>query len=127
MYLFFFFFFSSRRRHTRSTRDWSSDVCSSDLMSASSCWCSRSTAAAGAGQKQIASHTIAKPRHEGTKTRRQFILVMSISRLLGGNHEMRAPVLAPGAFVMAGVERKFAAVTDRMQAIGVEAERDQIR
>src|SRR5438105_9215869 len=29
---FFFFFFSSRRRHTRSTRDWSSDVCSSDLL-----------------------------------------------------------------------------------------------
>src|SRR2546421_5509511 len=27
-----FFFFSSRRRHTRSDRDWSSDVCSSDLM-----------------------------------------------------------------------------------------------
>src|SRR6267378_5716461 len=27
----FFFFFSSRRRHTRSLRDWSSDVCSSDL------------------------------------------------------------------------------------------------
>src|SRR5207249_9390304 len=27
-----FFFFSSRRRHTRSKRDWSSDVCSSDLI-----------------------------------------------------------------------------------------------
>src|SRR5258707_391640 len=27
-----FFFFSSRRRHTRYWRDWSSDVCSSDLM-----------------------------------------------------------------------------------------------
>src|SRR5207249_5755556 len=26
-----YFFFSSRRRHTRSKRDWSSDVCSSDL------------------------------------------------------------------------------------------------
>src|SRR5699024_11938519 len=26
-----FFFFSSRRRHTRSKRDWSSDVCSYDL------------------------------------------------------------------------------------------------
>ena len=25
------FFFSSRRRHTRYWRDWSSDVCSSDL------------------------------------------------------------------------------------------------
>src|SRR5436190_3426217 len=29
---FFFFFFSSRRRHTRSLCDWSSDVCSSDLI-----------------------------------------------------------------------------------------------
>src|SRR5258707_3797254 len=28
----FFFFFSSRRRHTRYWRDWSSDVCSSDLL-----------------------------------------------------------------------------------------------
>src|SRR5215470_18913326 len=31
VFLFFFFFFSSRRRHTRCYRDWSSDVCSSDL------------------------------------------------------------------------------------------------
>src|SRR5690554_4684136 len=30
-FFFFFFFFSSRRRHTRCGRDWSSDVCSSDL------------------------------------------------------------------------------------------------
>src|SRR3712207_4045298 len=29
---FVFFFFSSRRRHTRYWRDWSSDVCSSDLI-----------------------------------------------------------------------------------------------
>src|SRR5690554_3591876 len=29
--IFCFFFFSSRRRHTRCGRDWSSDVCSSDL------------------------------------------------------------------------------------------------
>src|SRR3712207_6693094 len=32
MLVFCFFFFSSRRRHTRYWRDWSSDVCSSDLM-----------------------------------------------------------------------------------------------
>src|SRR5438045_4697843 len=31
---FFFFFFSSRRRHTRCLSDWSSDVCSSDLVHA---------------------------------------------------------------------------------------------
>src|SRR2546422_1232013 len=30
-HLGFSFFFSSRRRHTRCSRDWSSDVCSSDL------------------------------------------------------------------------------------------------
>src|SRR5206468_8630683 len=33
----FFFFFSSRRRHTRSDRDWSSDVCSSDLFAGTLC------------------------------------------------------------------------------------------
>src|SRR5690606_40667810 len=37
-----FFFFSSRRRHTRFSRDWSSDVCSSDL--------SRSLARSGGGE-----------------------------------------------------------------------------
>src|SRR3712207_6788157 len=30
--MLFIFFFSSRRRHTRYWRDWSSDVCSSDLV-----------------------------------------------------------------------------------------------
>src|SRR5207249_8106620 len=30
-FVYIVFFFSSRRRHTRSKRDWSSDVCSSDL------------------------------------------------------------------------------------------------
>src|SRR3989454_624765 len=34
MFFFFFFFFSSRRRHTRLQGDWSSDVCSSDLLRA---------------------------------------------------------------------------------------------
>src|SRR5699024_11854777 len=32
------FFFSSRRRHTRSKRDWSSDVCSSDLVGSLPRW-----------------------------------------------------------------------------------------
>src|SRR2546429_3263030 len=38
--MFCFFFFSSRRRHTRCSRDWSSDVCSSDLDHAhhGGCW-----------------------------------------------------------------------------------------
>src|SRR5579884_258122 len=41
-----FFFFSSRRRHTRWPRDWSSDVCSSDLSPCSSVQGSRCPAPA---------------------------------------------------------------------------------
>src|SRR6266702_5937218 len=37
-----FFFFSSRRRHTRWPRDWSSDVCSSDLPCPGTSRCRRS-------------------------------------------------------------------------------------
>src|SRR5688572_31432357 len=37
-FVFFFFFFSSRRRHTRFDCDWSSDVCSSDLISGAGAW-----------------------------------------------------------------------------------------
>src|SRR5207302_5821067 len=41
VYSFILFFFSSRRRHTRFSRDWSSDVCSSDLAPADPllCYC----------------------------------------------------------------------------------------
>src|SRR5437870_11424919 len=39
------FFFSSRRRHTRWPRDWSSDVCSSDLCAWTSCFRSEAGAA----------------------------------------------------------------------------------
>src|SRR5207245_6491134 len=44
------FFFSSRRRHTRCYRDWSSDVCSSDLLTALS-----------SGQE--VSHSLRRGRH----------------------------------------------------------------
>src|SRR3712207_7552233 len=36
--VYFIFFFSSRRRHTRYWRDWSSDVCSSDLVATPNQW-----------------------------------------------------------------------------------------
>src|SRR4051812_49461727 len=44
-----FFFFSSRRRHTRLTCDWSSDVCSSDLLTKSAL-----TGAGGFGKTTLA-------------------------------------------------------------------------
>src|SRR5690625_3787808 len=45
------FFFSSRRRHTRWPRDWSSDVCSSDLSSFAA---AKTATAAPAGAQQVA-------------------------------------------------------------------------
>src|SRR5438093_2680755 len=50
-FFLFFFFFSSRRRHTRLVSDWSSDVCSSDLMT---------TRAARAARN---NHPLTKPAH----------------------------------------------------------------
>src|SRR2546426_3277010 len=38
MFVKILFFFSSRRRHTRLQGDWSSDVCSSDLLDVWSAW-----------------------------------------------------------------------------------------
>src|SRR5207249_6657362 len=55
-YPVYFFFFSSRRRHTRSKRDWSSDVCSSDL--------STLFVAAFPDRKSGRSHVLASPEEE---------------------------------------------------------------
>src|SRR5436309_9674944 len=52
-FFFFFFFFSSRRRHTRFSRDWSSDVCSSDLFRLRGACCGRIYPALHAPRKAI--------------------------------------------------------------------------
>src|SRR5256712_2753085 len=64
----FFFFFSSRRRHTRSDRDWSSDVCSSDLIvtTSGSNWCTLRTASNPSRAVAITSN----PRSTSLSTRR---------------------------------------------------------
>src|SRR5438874_11417599 len=50
------FFFSSRRRHTTSLRDWSSDVCSSDLSSTTT----TATAISRKSRKKSVSQNAAK-------------------------------------------------------------------
>src|SRR6266513_3531632 len=67
-----YFFFSSRRRHTRSKRDWSSDVCSSDLvfdaesdMAGAGCTVRRNRPAGHRGSRRIEDqqHTaVVKPK-----------------------------------------------------------------
>src|SRR5690606_41695056 len=53
------FFFSSRRRHTRFSRDWSSDVCSSDLDPATA---TCSPAVEPPGRAQRVRETVARVR-----------------------------------------------------------------
>src|SRR2546422_11670519 len=53
-----FFFFSSRRRHTRCSRDWSSDVCSSDLdRSACEVYCYSTADTPDSYTRQISART----------------------------------------------------------------------
>src|SRR5688572_31512463 len=51
----FFFFFSSRRRHTRFDCDWSSDVCSSDLLHTGGVYCWGDNGAGQTGQPASAN------------------------------------------------------------------------
>src|SRR5262249_57721628 len=68
------FFFSSRRRHTRLVSDWSSDVCSSDLVNGSSGSRSRCSCCGPA------TSTGRRPRECGRRSRRH---ACSISRITG--------------------------------------------
>src|SRR2546429_5251058 len=68
------FFFSSRRRHTRCSRDWSSDVCSSDLWSGTCAGRYRSSGAPRsrtwwrepAGRRARATRCCCRPRAPAT-------------------------------------------------------------
>src|SRR5438309_11600916 len=59
-----FFFFSSRRRHTRWNCDWSSDVCSSDLLAAEADVHVGAAAPAAAVVVAVVVQAVALPRSE---------------------------------------------------------------
>src|SRR5439155_8288600 len=65
-----FFFFSSRRRHTRWPRDWSSDVCSSDL-----------------GAADDRDRAVAQGVHLGQPAR--LVARRDEEQIAAGDHEMR--------------------------------------
>src|SRR6266498_5221927 len=65
--IYFFFFFSSRRRHTRCGRDWSSDVCSSDLES----WAKK--AAQTQGRNELLRESRALPDRDGSLWERALL------------------------------------------------------
>src|SRR5690242_15694782 len=74
-----FFFFSSRRRHTRLTCDWSSDVCSSDLL------LMRRDTDALQGVTMLVVTTENVPGYRVREVKGQVFGVVVRSRGLGGN------------------------------------------
>src|SRR5690349_9363903 len=74
----FFFFFSSRRRHTRSLRDWSSDVCSSDL-------CGESDTTSGCGANPTVGNAFDKLHALGST-----LCFGETTELTGGEHIVAA-------------------------------------
>src|SRR6266508_6278465 len=71
-----FFFFSSRRRHTRWPRDWSSDVCSSDL-----CWPTGATRMKSGWVDKDAQAIVDRHARQGVS--RDLALRVYTTRLLG--------------------------------------------
>src|SRR2546426_9246260 len=64
--MFFFFFFSSRRRHTRLQGDWSSDVCSSDLVQEAYRAEEERAGGRGSQRKDEAGEAFGEPRQRKT-------------------------------------------------------------
>src|SRR5206468_8137084 len=88
----FFFFFSSRRRHTRSDRDWSSDVCSSDLVRALS--------------RFHQDHPY-EVQVNGNISRVQYEPAESVAGLFGGNSNWRGPIWFPVNYLLVESLQKF--------------------
>src|SRR5690606_39534450 len=80
------FFFSSRRRHTRFSRDWSSDVCSSDLLDEFLEWFSHETgrkvAFATPQLAQAAQNTTLRGSIAGLEPRAALEAVLATSNLV---------------------------------------------
>src|SRR5690606_39830955 len=74
--ILFLFFFSSRRRHTRFSRDWSSDVCSSDLLYVD---------AIAAASQRVADEV------------RQSVAAGNLPLVIGGDHALSIGSLAGSA------------------------------
>src|SRR2546429_9883563 len=99
-----FFFFSSRRRHTRCSRDWSSDVCSSDLKSRN--YRSRMVREPRA---VLAEFGLKIPRqtrirvHDSTADMRYLVLPMRPAGTRGWSEERLAALVTRGSMIGAGL------------------------
>src|SRR5690606_40512428 len=80
------FFFSSRRRHTRFSRDWSSDVCSSDLNRTCPAWKAERVVMAGV-PAEAALDILHLFGGEHAQTRSQAVLLGPVGGLAHHSHD----------------------------------------
>src|SRR2546429_1072220 len=77
------FFFSSRRRHTRCSRDWSSDVCSSDLRVVILTGAGEKSFVAGADINELAVQTPTSGREHALAGQHVFDLIENLGKQIG--------------------------------------------
>src|SRR5687767_14878691 len=105
--------------------------------SADTCWCSRFCATAGAGARAPPSSQKTSTKGSAFFTSLFFTILFFTSLFFTGvlfmrasfrrDHEVRAPVPRPRAFLVTRIERKFLAVADDPHPIGGDAQRDEVR
>src|SRR2546429_6511618 len=119
-----FFFFSSRRRHTRCSRDWSSDVCSSDLgsvqvgIAVDPQKIQVVVVAASGGQQADGLRAIAaEDQHQGAAFHRQFRAQLQVVEAGDDLGEIAGPAML---FVVGKKARRTIAVIDDLVTRGLE-------
>src|SRR2546429_3755553 len=127
MSYFYFFFFSSRRRHTRCSRDWSSDVCSSDLLLVG-IQAVRTNALEQATLEELGQR-LARSRTYAEVEDAMFNQTQVVWRYLGGDPRAKQEFPLTEQVVRYWLERWTAGLPpDEMKlAAGVRAIEDQIR
>src|SRR5690606_41117591 len=109
----FYFLFSSRRRHTRFSRDWSSDVCSSDLLPVpSASGFTKSGKGIDTSAISASSATTAKGA-VGTPASRTTRFVIALSRVRASRSEERRVGKEGGSRRAAQTCRKADGTTER--------------
>src|SRR5690625_7234415 len=105
-----FFFFSSRRRHTRWPRDWSSDVCSSDLLGGE----------ALQGQTQVGKVSREKLKNQGPEAGKDHLIGLATARSEGTEESAVEAVSAAIDGFAETAEIGRASCRERVESGGVE-------
>src|SRR5438046_10591589 len=94
-----FFFFSSRRRHTRLVSDWSSDVCSSDLIQN---FLERLTSIGRAKNSSLGVRAVRMPQGRNKKA----VRILRIDKNRGDLPCIAQPKVRPSFSRVSGLDRK---------------------